>query len=204
MDVDKQSSLDLKIGKYLTDYIQRNRAARVLSQGLRVVGVGLRPLISHIVFRSLDIDQRAIEFLNEGFEYDKDLGLIRYPCWKSKVYRKAGYPAIVIDQACEDDHKSSSLIPEWVNIFSDQAVHHIAVFVDDLHEAIFYLEKQGVPFSEKVAGLRGSDLRMVFSTPEKVEGKAFNVLALLESHGHGQILSPQTEGLFQAIQEIYE
>jgi hypothetical protein len=203
MDIEKQSYLDLKIRKYVEDYVEHNRAARVLSQGLKVVGVGLRPLIDQITFRTLDVDKRATEFLNEGFEYDKTLGVIEYESWWTKVYRKPGYPTIFIDQAYDGAKGKSSLIPDWVHSFSDQVLHHVAVLVDDVHDGIFYLEKQGVPFSENIAGSRGSDLRQVFSLPEKVNEKVYSVLALIERHHEKAFLSPDTEGFLRSIRGLY-
>lgn len=203
MDIEKQSDLDLKIKKYVEEYVRLNRAARVLSQGLKVVGVGLRPLIDHITFRALDADKRAVEFLNEGFEYDQAFGIVMYDKWQTKVYRKSGYPAIFIEQAREDAKAKPSLIPDWVDTFGDQVLHHIAVLVDDIHDAVFYLEKQGIPFFEHIAGVRGSDFRQVFSCPEKREGKAFTSLALLERYHEQSFLDPHTQGLAQSTQDLY-
>jgi len=109
--------LEQLLRAYLDDYVARNKAARILAQGLKVVGTGLRPVIDHITFRTLNVDKRAGEFLKHGYEFDEGLGIIEYENWWAKVYRKPGYPAIFIDQAFDGARGKKSLIPDWVKTF---------------------------------------------------------------------------------------
>lgn len=191
--------LELLIKCYLDDFVAHNRAAKVIADGLRVVGTGLRPVIDHITFRTLKVDERAKEFLDLGYEYDSRLGVIEYENWWAKVYRKPGYPVLFIDQAFDGARGKGSLIPEWVKQFGDKGLHHVAIQVDDIETAVFYLEKQGVCFSGSVAGGRDSDLRQIFTSPEMREGKPFSVVELTERHrGYTGFLPPQAESLMQS------
>lgn len=191
--------LELLIKCYVDDFVAHNRAAKVLADGLRVVGTGLRPVIDHITFRTLKVEERAKEFLAHGYEYDSRLGVIEYENWWAKVYRKAGYPVVFIDQAFDGARGKGSLIPEWVRQFGDKALHHVAVQVDDIETAVFYLEKQGVGFAGSIAGGRDSDLRQIFTLPEMNGGKPFSVVELTERHrGYAGFLPPQAESLMQS------
>src|SRR3989338_9757575 len=187
------------IRRYTDEFIQNNHAARVVKEGLRVIGIGLRPVIDHVTFRTLNVDQRAKEFLKHGFRYDEKLGVIEYENWWAKVYRKPGYPAIFIDQAFDGKRGKGSLIPDWVKSFGDRVLHHVAIQVDDIEQAVYYLEKQGVPFAGDIVGAKGSDLRQIFTKPELKNNQAFTILELTERHrGYTGFLPPQAAGLMES------
>ena len=194
-----QDPLEVLLKTYIDDFVAHNKAAKVVADGLRVVGIGLRPVLDHVTFRTLDVEARAQEFLSRGYEYDAKLGVIEYENWWAKVYRKPGYPVIFIDQAYEGARGKGALIPGWVNQFSDKVLHHVAVLVDDIETAVFYLEKQGVRFAGRIVGDKGSELRQVFTEPELQGGKPFSVLELTERRrGYTGFLPPQAEGLMQS------
>lgn len=174
--------LEQALRSYLDDFVAHNKAAQVVASGLKVVGVGLRPVIDHITFRSLRVEERAKEFLHFGYAYDSKLGVIEYDNWWARVYRKPGYPAIFIDQAFDGDRGKNSLIPDWVHAFGDKIPHHVTIQVDDIENAVFFLEKQGIPFEGRILGNRGADLRQIFARPEVSNGKEFTVLELVERH----------------------
>lgn len=191
--------LEKLLAKYVDDFLSKNRSARVVSSGLRVIGIGFRPIIDHITFRTLKVEERAKEFFPYGYEYDTKLGVIEYENWWAKVYRKAGYPAIFIDQAFDGERGKDSLIPQWVKTFGDKTLHHIAIRVDEIEQAIFYLEKQGVAFAGKIVGGKETDLRQIFTQPELVKGQTFSVLELTERHGgYAGFLPPQADGLMES------
>ncbi len=184
---------------YIDEFIVNNKAAKVVSDGLRVLGIGFRPLIDHITFRTLDVEERAKEFLKLGYVYDAKLGIIEHDNWWAKVYRRPGYPTLFIDQAYEGERGKGSLIPDWVRIFGDKILHHVAIQVDDIENAIFFLEKQGVPFAGEISGDRGTDLRQIFTQPEMRKSKVFTVLELAERHrGYSGFLPPQAQGLMES------
>jgi hypothetical protein len=86
-----------------------------------------------------------------------------------------------------------------VNAFGDKVLHHIAIQVDDIENAIFFLEKQGVEFVGNIVGDRGTDLRQIFSKPETKNGKPYSVLELAERHrGYAGFLPPQAQGLMES------
>lgn len=191
--------LEKLIQHYVDDFISNNRAAKVIYDGLRVLGIGFRPVIDHITFRTLNVEKRAKEFLSFGYQYDKKLGVIEYENWWAKVYRKMGYPTIFIDQAYDGPRGKGSLIPDWVRAFGDNVLHHVAIQVHDIESAIFYLEKQNVPFAGKIVGDKGTDLRQIFTQPEMKNGQAFSVVELAERHrGYTGFLPPQADGLMES------
>ena len=191
--------LEKLVLRYVEDFIDHNRAAHVIAKGLHVLGIGFWPLIDHITFRTLHVEKRAVEFLDCGYTYDQKLGVIEYENWWAKVYRKPGYPVIFIDQAYDGARGKGSLIPEWVEAFGDKVLHHVAVRVADIEQAIFYLEKQGVEFAGNIVGDRGTDLRQIFTKPEVKKGKPFSVVELTERHrGYAGFLPPQAQGLMES------
>ena len=191
--------LEKIIRAYVQNFILQNGAAHVINEGLRILGIGLRPVIDHITFRTLNVEMRAQEFLDHGYTYDANLGVIEYDNWWAKVYRKPGHPAIFIDQAYAGARGKGSLIPQWVKNFGDQILHHVAIQVEDIEQAVFYLEKQGVPMAGSIVGDRGSDLRQIFTKPEMKKNKPFTVLELAERHrGYEGFLPPQAQGLMES------
>ena len=191
--------LEKRLRHYIQDFVAHNMAAKVLADGLRVVGIGLRPVIDHLTFRTLDVEKRSREFLRFGYAYDEKLGIIEYENWWAKVYRKPGYPTLFLDQAYAGPRGKKSLIPEWVKTFGDDVLHHIAVQVDDIEQAVYFLEKQGVPCAGDIVGRKGTDLRQIFTRPEMKNGKSFTVLELTERHrGYAGFLPPQAQGLMES------
>ena len=194
-----EDPLEKILRSYISEFVSNNRAAKVVADGMRVVGVGFRPVIDHLTFRTLDVEKRAKEFLRYGYVYDSKLGVIEYDHWWAKVYRKPSYPTIFLDQAYAGSRGKGSLIPAWVKSFGDQILHHIAVQVDDIESAIFYLEKQSIPMAGSIVGDRGSDLRQIFTKPEVRDAKPFTVLELTERHrGYTGFLPPQAQGLMES------
>jgi len=190
------AELETMIGELLKDYLSRNRAAHLFQEALNEAGVGLVPVLDHITIRALNIDQRSEPFLGSGYTYSETL---HYNDWFAKVYRAEGYPALFIDQAYEDERGNTSLIPGWVKTFGDQTLHHVAVRVEDIEQAIQQLEGESVWFAGHIVGERGGDLRQIFTCPEQVEGQAFSVLELTERHRGFQGFSPpQADSLMQS------
>ena len=139
---------------------------------------------------------RAEEFLALGYRYDETL---HYDDWYAKVYRKAGYPALFVDQAYAGDRGQTSIIPGWVKKFGDRVFHHIAVRVENIDRAVERLKQLGVVFAGYIVGKPGDHLRQIFSAPETVGGQPFSVLELAERHrGYLGFLPPQADSLMKS------
>lgn len=190
------TELDAVLARMTSDFLAHNSAAELLRQALDEIGVGFVPVMDHVTIRTMDIDRRAEEFIGLGYGYDET---IRYEDWYAKVYRKAGYPALFIDQAYQDDRGKTSIIPRWVEKFGDRVWHHVAVRVEDIEQAIFKLKARGVVFAGEIVGARGGPLRQIFTAPEMVDGQPFSVLELAERHqGYQGFLPPQADSLMRS------
>ncbi|WHZ16702.1 MAG: hypothetical protein OJF52_003552 [Nitrospira sp.] len=190
------ADLDAVITRMTADFLAHNRAAQVLRRALDEVGVGFVPVIDHLTIRTMDIDQRAKEFIALGYAYDET---IHYDDWYAKVYRRPGYPALFVDQAYPDDRGKTSIIPRWVKKFGDQVFHHVAVRVEDIEQAISKLKSKGVVFAGEIVGAKGGTLRQIFTAPEMVDGQPFSVLELAERHqGYQGFLPPQADSLMRS------
>jgi 4-hydroxyphenylpyruvate dioxygenase-like putative hemolysin len=190
------ADLDVVITRMTVDFLAHNRAAQLLRRSLDEVGVGFMPVIDHLTIRTMNIDQRAEEFIALGYAYDET---IRYEDWYAKVYRRSGYPALFVDQAYPDDRGKTSIIPRWVEKFGDQVFHHVAVRVEDIEQAISKLKAKGVVFAGEIVGARGGTLRQIFTAPEMVDGQPFSVLELAERHqGYQGFLPPQADSLMRS------
>lgn len=193
---DRAAALDALIERMVADYIRQNLAAKMLKTMLDDAGVGLSPVIDHLTIRTFNIDHGAEPFVALGYAYDET---IEYDDWYAKVYRKAGYPALFVDQAYTDDRGKTSIIPGWVKKFGDQIFHHIAVRVEDIEKAVERLKQNGVVFAGNIVGNRGDRLRQIFSAPETVDGRPFSVLELAERHrGYLGFLPPQADSLMKS------
>jgi catechol 2,3-dioxygenase-like lactoylglutathione lyase family enzyme len=191
-----QRQLDDLLSGYIDDFIARNQAARFLKQRLNEVGVGFTPIADHLTFRTYHIDRRAEEFVRLGYVFSET---IEYEDWFAKVYRKAGYPALFIDQAYDGDRGRTSIIPAWVAQFGDRTLHHIAVRVEDIEVAMDRLQQGGIRFAGRIVGERGGPLRQIFTEPEQVDGAAFSVVELTERHeGYLGFSPPQADGLMRS------
>ena len=190
------TNLEQVIAGYVKEYVSRNRAAMIVRDALEEIGIGLFPVVDHITVRTLSIDQRAEEFLENGYRFSETL---EYEDWWAKVYRAPGCPALFVDQAYTDERGKTCLIPDWVNQFGDRTLHHIAILVTDIEIAIQRLSTKGLEFSGTIVGERGADLRQIFSVPEQTDGQAFSVLELAERHRGFQGFSPpQANSLMQS------
>ncbi len=191
-----RSKLEVAVLSLVDEYVSHNQAARVFAEGLNEIGIGLFPVLDHITVRTLDIDRRAEDFLQLGYSYAE---LLNYEDWYAKVYRAQGYPALFIDQAYDDDRGKTSIIPGWVNTFGDRTLHHIAILVQDIEQAMQESKKRGITFAGEVLGVQGEDLRQIFTVPEKVDGHSFSVLELTERHnGYQGFSPPQANRLMQS------
>lgn len=194
--MEQGADLDAVITRMTADFLAHNHAAQVLRRALDEVGVGFVPVIDHLTIRTMDIDQRAKEFIALGYAYDET---IHYEDWYAKVYRRPGYPALFVDQAYPDDRGKTSIIPRWVGKFGDQVFHHVAVRVEDIEQAISKLKSKGVVFAGEIVGAKGGTLRQIFTAPEMVDGQPFSVLELAERHqGYQGFLPPQADSLMRS------
>lgn len=193
------ASTDKFFARYIDDFLAGNNAARSLANSLKATGVGLMPLVDHCTLRTLDVDKRAREAVDLGFEYDASIGVLEFDKWWAKVYRLAGYPSLFIDQAFSGERGADSLIPGWVKAHGDQCFHHIAILVEDIDFAMGAMESQNIQFAGKIVGERGTDLRQIFTQPEMRNGEVYSVLELIERHnGYAGFLPPQADGLMES------
>lgn len=187
---------DAPVAHLVEEYFQDNEAARV---ALDLANRAGRPLvIDHITIRTRNVAARAEAFQRLGFQYRNEL--IEYPDqgWWAKVYRKAGMPAVFIDQAYDDARGGKSLLPAWVDRFGDQVLHHIAIRVPDIDAAKAELEQAGIQFSGAIVGPRGTRLRQIFTAAEVRDGHAFSVLEVAERNGYDGFVPEQADGLMQS------
>ena len=190
------SLLERSIDAYVHEYVSQNRAALIAKSVLDAAGIGLKPVVDHITFRTRAIDRRAREFVRLGYVYSETL---EYRDWYAKVYRAPGFPALFVDQAYDDERGKTSVIPNWVNEFGDRTLHHIALSTEDIEAAMGRLQRKGVTFAGSVIGERGEVIRQIFSVPEPVRGIPFSVLELIERHaGYQGFSPPQADALMQS------
>jgi catechol 2,3-dioxygenase-like lactoylglutathione lyase family enzyme len=181
---------------YVDDFLTSNSAARRLDELLRMAGIGLRPIIDHLTFRTHNIDRRAEEFVRYGFGHTETL---EYNNWFAKVYRREGYPALFIDQAFPMPRGEGSIIPQWVDKFGDDHLHHFAILVDDIEKAMIAMKEQGIEFAGEVVGRHSGPLRQIFTKAETRDDEPFTVLELTERHfGFKGFSPPQAQGLMQS------
>jgi len=188
--------------RYIEEFVRNCRAARILREHLDKIGIGLFPLVDHITVRTLDVDRRAKEFIRLGFRWDKSIGLngvLAYDDWWAKVYRKPGLPAVFIDQAFKDPRGNTSVIPPWVRRFSDRALHHIAVRVEEIEKAVSTMKKKGIRFAGPIVGGRGTDLRQIFTAADVKRGHPFTVVEIIERHrGYAGFSPPSADALMKS------
>ena len=183
----------------LKQYFEENAAAQVYLKAAKEKGWTV--IIDHITVRCHHVDEKAKEFSKVGYDYQGELIEYSDQGWWAKVYRKKDYPALFVDQAYEDEQGKSSILPEWVNTFGDQVLHHIAMRVTDIEQAIEAMKAKQVQFAGQIVGKRGSRLRQIFTAAEVRQGKAYSVLELAERNHYEGFVPEQADSLMQSSVE---
>lgn len=172
--------LEQALKRYTEDLTAENVAARVVARGLSLVGVGIRPVLDHFIFRTVHLKERTREFLDLGYQRDPAAKVLEHKGHSVEVFRCGCAPAVLV----EHPHEKEGL--EWVAHFGDRKPYVMALRVDDIEEAAFRLEKQAVVFLRPPAGKRGETLREIAAAPEVRDGKNAHHLALVERHAGDQ------------------
>jgi hypothetical protein len=172
--------LEQVLKQYASDLAAENSAVRVVVRGLSLVGIGVRPVLDHLIFRTVHIKERAREFLELGYERDLAAKVLEHKGHGVEVLRRGCAPVILI----EHPHEKSGL--DWIAHFGDKKPYAAAIRVEDIEEAAFRLEKQSVGFIRPPAGKRGENLREISSVPEVKDGRNAHHLILVERHAGDQ------------------
>ena len=172
--------LEQVLKQYVSDLVVENSAIRVVVRGLSLIGIGVRPVVDHFIFRTVHIKERAREFLELGYERDLTAKVLEHKGHGVEVFRGGCAPVILI----EHPHEKSGL--DWVAHFGDKKPYALALRVEDIDEAAFRLEKQAVGFLRPPAGKHGENLREITSLPEVKDGKSTHHLILVERHAGDQ------------------
>ena len=166
--------------QYAADFASENSAARVVVRGLSLVGIGVRPVLDHFIFRTVHLKERAKEFLEFGYERDTSAKVLEHKGHGVEVLRYGCAPAVLI----EHPHEKAGL--DWVAHFGDKRPYAMALRVDDVEEAVFRLEKQSVGFIRPPVGKRGETLREIAARPETKDEKNAHYLVLVERYAGDQ------------------
>jgi 4-hydroxyphenylpyruvate dioxygenase-like putative hemolysin len=180
VDCKDPAPLEKILKQYAAGIALENTAAQVVARGLSLVGVGLRPILDHFIFRTVHLKERTGEFLEMGYERDPTAKVLEHKGHSVEVFRKGCAPAILV----EHPHEKTGL--EWVAHFGDKKPYAMALRVDDIEEAAFHLEKQSVGFLRPPAGKHGETLREIAALPEVKDGKNAHHLILVERHAGDQ------------------
>ncbi|MDD5226416.1 MAG: hypothetical protein PHV97_04425 [Candidatus Omnitrophica bacterium] len=162
--------------QYAAGFAIENSAARVVTRGLSLVGIGLSPVLDHFIFRTAHLKERASEFLDLGYQRDLTAKVLEHKGHGVEVLRKGGAPAILV----EHPHEKTGL--DWVEHFGDKKPYAMVLRVEDIEEAAFRLEKQSVGFIRPPAGKHGETLREIAALPEVKDGKNAHHLIFVERH----------------------
>lgn len=172
--------LEKILKQYAAGLALENTAVQIMTRGLSLVGVGLRPVLDHFIFRTIHLKERVNEFLEMGYERDPDAKVLEHKGHSVEVFRRGCAPAILV----EHPHEKTGL--EWVAHFGDKKPYAMALRVDDIEGAAFHLEKQSVNFLRPPAGKHGETLREIAALPEVKDGKNAHFLILVERHADDQ------------------
>ena len=177
--------LEQILKQYAAGLALENTAARVVTRGLSLVGIGIRPILDHFIFRTVHLKERTSEFLELGYERDPAAKVLDHKGHGVEALRRGRAPAILV----EHPHEKAGL--DWVAHFGDKKPYAMALRVDDIEEAVFRLEKQAVGFIRPPAGKHGETLREIAALPEIKDGKNAHHLILVERHeGDQRFYSP--------------
>jgi hypothetical protein len=161
-------------------YFEKNIAARKSLEVYQAQNWDYK--IDHLTIRTYDVEKAAEAYIELGWQYDE---LIEYKSegWWAKTYRKENFPTMFIDQSYPDAPKDKLIVKKWVDKFSDQEFHHIAVRVpedQEIEKAIELIKAKDTNFPGTITGSKGSQLRQIFSQAELIDGAHYSVLELVE------------------------
>lgn len=170
-----QDPLKELLQQAVAGFTSANKAGRVVSQGLKVVGTGMLPVIDYLCFLSAGDESCIAPFLAAG--YGESSAEISVSEGTGRVFQKDGYPALVLVTAAADD--SESFIQAWTAKYGS-SLFMLALKVENIENAVFYLEKQGIPFADMICGRRGDALRFAVSSSECGQSPVPSALVLVE------------------------
>ncbi|MFA5168153.1 MAG: hypothetical protein WC530_06455 [Candidatus Omnitrophota bacterium] len=176
--------LEQILKQYAEGLALENTAVRVVTRGLTLVGIGIRPVLDHFIFRTLRPEEKANEFLEMGYERNPASGVLEHKGHGVEIFRKDHAPAILIE------HPRKKAGMDWVTRFGDNKPYAMALRVDNIDEAAFHMEKQSVGFIRPPAGKHGETLREIAALPEMKDGKNAHYLILVERHEGDQRFYP--------------
>lgn len=174
---EKALHLEQVLQGYVEGFSGRSTVARVFLRGLSVIGVGVRPLLDHFVFRTLQPGERVRELLEMGYLRDTATRVFFGGERHVEVYRNDCAPAVILE--CPDDPVER----EQAKVWGDQIPYVMAVKVENIEEAAFRLEKQAIQFLRPPAGKREESLRQMTALPETFQGTAPGYMMFVERHG---------------------
>ena len=177
--------LEQSLKQYAADLATENSAVRVVMRGLSLVGIGIRPVLDHLIFRTVHLKERAREFMELGYERDLTAKVLEHRGHGVEVLRRGCAPAILV----EHPHEKAGL--DWVAHFGDKNPYAMAIRVDDIEDAAFHLEKQAVAFLRPPAGKHGDILREIATVPNMKDARPASYLVLVERHaGDSRFYAP--------------
>lgn len=190
---------DLLLQGMIREFYNGNGAAQIFSEETT-----LRKewpfIIDHAAIRCMDVNRRAEEFIKRGFVCKDEIVDFPDQGWWAKVFRKQGCPALFIDQQYES--AKENILRKWVQQFGDQIIHHFAVQVSDIEQAVSALQKRGVAFSGPIIGSPGSRLRQIFTSAEVRNGAPYTVLELIERKDYDGFFPDQANSLMQSSTQV--
>lgn len=174
------AALEKLLRQYAADFTAENSAAKVVTRGLSLVGIGIRPVLDHFIFRTVHLKERAREFLDLGYERDLTAKVLEHKGHGVEVLRCGCAPAILV----EHPHEKEGL--DWVAHFGDKKPYGMALRADNIEDASFRLEKQSVAFLRPPAGKHGDALREIAAAPDMKDSRPASYLILIERHAGDQ------------------
>lgn len=171
-----------KLLKTISFFVADNEAARVISQGLRVVGIGILPALDYLCFLTKSHAACIEPYLSLGYSENQSKQLdIRTSEGHAKVYDCAGYPSIVVVES-STVKEQTPFISAWVDKFDHALPFMLTLHVENIENAVFYLEKQGVAFPKSISGGRGEIVREAIAIAKVKEDQVFSAVKLIERH----------------------
>lgn len=178
--VDDFSAKKEKINAYLKEFRAHYPVADAFLKSLSLVGVGVWPVADHLLFRVYDGAPKTEELLALGYKLKSKKVAHESRGSLITAYAQVSFPDILIETPSKKGVGEAS---QWIEKNNQQELAGLAIRVEEIESAVYFLEKQGVKFHYPIHGKTPEALRWIKMSISENDGASDSAFFLLERRG---------------------
>jgi len=169
-----------KINSYLEEFKSRYPVVEVFFKSLALVGVGIWPVVDHLLFRVYDGTEKTEELLSLGYVLKSKK--VAHESRGSLItsYAQISFPDVLVETPAK---KGVGDAANWIDKNSESELAGMAIRVEEIEKAVYFLEKQNIKFYYPIHGARSETLRWIKMVLKEAGDQSDSAFFLLERRG---------------------